>query len=93
MINSKEILKYMRQASYRPMAYRELLEAFSLARQDESIFSRVLGQMEKQGLIVKTRKDKYGLPEKMNMYRGAIKLSQRGYGILLPENGVEEIFV
>lgn len=94
MINSENVLDYMRQSSYRPMAYNELVEAFEMNWEDEAAFSKIIGQLEKEGEIVKTRKEKYGLPEMMNIYRGMIKLSQRGYGILLPdEPGAPEIFV
>lgn len=94
MINSETILAYMRQESYRPLSYKDLLEALQLTAEDEVRFSELIGKMEKAGEIVRTRRDKYGLPEMMNIYRGIIKLSQRGYGILLTEEiGAADIFV
>jgi ribonuclease R len=94
MINSETIIAYMRQESYRPMSYHDLREAFQLADEEEGRFSELLGKLEKEGEVVRTRRDKYGLPEMMNIYRGIIKLSQRGYGILLPDEiGAPEIFV
>lgn len=94
MLKSEDILEYMRQASYRPLAYSELVEVLELDWEDEASFSKAIGQLEKEGEIVRTRKDKYGLPEMMNIYRGIIKLSQRGYGILLPDDSeAGEIFV
>lgn len=62
--------------------------------EEETKFSKELGQLEKQGEIVKTRKNKYGLPEKMNLIKGIVNISQRGYGILKPDDAKEaEIFV
>jgi ribonuclease R len=84
----------MRQESYRPMGYPELMAAFELGGQGEAQFAKVIGRLEKEGEIVRTRKDKYGLPERMNIYRGVIKLSQRGYGILLTDQeDMDDIFV
>ncbi len=94
MIKSEEILDYMRQESYRPMAYHELMAAFDLDANDQVQFAKVIGRLQKEGEILKTRKDKYGLPEMMNTYRGTIRLSQRGYGILIPDRpGMEDIFI
>ncbi len=94
MINSETILAYMRQESYRPLSYKDLLEALHLTVENETRFSELMGKLEKEGEIVRTRRDKYGMPEMMNIYRGIIKLSQRGYGILLPDEiGVQDIFV
>ena len=94
MIQSEEILAYMRQESYRPLAYAELMAVLDLDEKDQAQFAIIMGRLQKEGEILKTRKDKYGLPEKMNTYRGIIKLSQRGYGILLPdEPDMEDIFV
>lgn len=76
------------------MAYMELVEAMELDWEEELKFRKALGQLEKEGEIVRTRKDKYGLPEMMNLSRGIIKLSQRGYGILIPDNPNDpELFV
>ncbi len=94
MIKSEDILDYMRQESYRPLSYSELMAVFKLDVEDQVRFAKVIGQLEKEGEILKTRKDKYGLPEKMNTCRGIIKLSQRGYGIMLPDQpDSEEIFI
>ncbi len=94
MINSEEVLDYMRQESYRPMGYPELIAVFKSGGKDEAQFAKIIGQLEKQGEIIRTRKDKYGLPERMNIYRGVIRLSQRGYGILLTDQAdMDDIFV
>lgn len=84
----------MRRESYRPLGYSELMASFGLDGEGEAQFPKIIGQLEREGEVVKTRKDKYGLPEKMNIYRGVIKLSQRGYGILLSEQAdTDDIFV
>lgn len=94
MIKSEEILEYMRQESYRPLGYTELMAVFDLDAHDQARFAKLIGQLEKEGEILKTRKDRYGLPEKMNTCRGIIKLSQRGYGIMLPDQAdCGEIFI
>ncbi len=94
MLTGEDILDYMRQESYRPLSYHELEATFNIPEQDQVQFSKLMGRLQKDGEILKTRKDKYGIPEKMNSYRGVIKLSQRGYGIFTPEDAdIQEIFI
>lgn len=94
MINREHLLAHMRQESYRPLSYKELLDVFEIPEEEEHRFSRVLGRLEKDGEIVRTRKNKLGLPEMMNLAKGVIRLSQRGYGILVPDDSTQpEVFV
>ncbi|HNX29425.1 MAG TPA: ribonuclease R [Syntrophomonadaceae bacterium] len=89
------MLGFMRRESYRPLSYGELIQALEVESGEAEIrFSKELGRLEKQGEIVKTRKNKYGLPEMMNLVKGVINISQRGYGILKPDDvNATEIFV
>ena len=94
MINNDGILEHMRQESYRPLSYAELTAVLGISEEEENKFNKVLGRLEKEGEIVKTRKNKYGLPEMMNLIKGTIRLNQRGYGILVPDDlKYPEIFV
>ncbi|MFB5066658.1 MAG: ribonuclease R [Candidatus Wallacebacter cryptica] len=87
----EEIIAYMEQKSYRPLAYQELKEVLQV--EDDSAFAALLGRMEKEGDVVRTRKNKYGLPWMMNLVRGVISISPRGFGILTPEGDGQEVFV
>ncbi len=94
MVNKNTVLEYMRQDSYHPLSYTDLMEVFEIQAEEEGKFARVLGTLEKQGDIVKTRKKKYGLPDQMNLAKGVINLSQRGYGfIILDQPDSPDIFV
>ena len=74
----------MKQDSYRPLHYQELLTALEV--EDETEFASLLGRMEKDGDIVVTRKHKYGVPEKMNLVRGALQVNAKGFAFLLPDD-------
>ncbi len=95
MITKENILNYMRQTTYKPLSYDELSEELGLQEEKQYLnLSKTLGKMEKEGDIIRTRKNKYGLPELMNLVKGIIRVNQRGYGILLPDElGKGEIFV
>lgn len=94
MLTREEILTHMQKESYRPLSYQDLIDTFQVGEKDQVQFAKIMGRLQKDGEILKTRKDRYGLPEKMNTYRGVIKLSQRGHGVFTAEDSdMGEVFV
>ncbi|NLW45473.1 MAG: ribonuclease R [Syntrophomonadaceae bacterium] len=92
VLNRESILNYMKQDSYRPLTYQELLSALEV--EDESEFAALLGRMEKDGDIVVTRKHKYGVPEMMNLVRGSLQVNAKGFAFLLPDDPSQpEVFI
>lgn len=84
ILTRENVLNYMKQASYRPLNYQELVSALKV--EDEAEFAQLLGRMEKDGDIVVTRKHKYGVPEMMNLVRGALQVNAKGFAFLLPDD-------
>jgi len=82
----QEILEFMRSRTYRPMTFEELVQEFGLARKDREPFAQLLAELEKDGAIVKTRKDRYGIPERMNLVLGVLQGHRKGFAFLLPED-------
>ncbi len=94
MLTREEILTHMQKDSYRPLSYQDLIDTFRVGEKDQVHFAKIIGRLQKDGEILKTRKDRYGLPEKMNTYRGVIKLSQRGHGVFTAEDSdMGEVFI
>ena len=95
MVNKYSVLDIMRQTTYKPLSFHELGFELGLKNEKDMLnLSRILGKLEKEGDIVKTRKNKYGLPEMMNLRKGIIRVHQRGYGVLVPdEPGQSEVFI
>ncbi|GEA17860.1 ribonuclease R [Moorella sp. E306M] len=81
-MDKEELLSLMRTRSYRPMTAAELMAA--LGAKDEEAFRELLHSLEQEGYIVRTRKDKYGLPEKMGLVSGLLQASTKGYAFVVP---------
>ena len=62
------VLSFMREEAYRPMDIQELVSVFDINPNEYKSFKKVLKAMEKEGLIVKTKKDKFGVPERLRTY-------------------------
>jgi len=91
-MTANQLLAYMREAAYKPMNVDELISALEVTEIRE--FIALLKEMEDQGLIIFTRNNRYGLPEKMNLFAGRFQAHQKGFGFLIPDlEGQSDIFV
>ncbi|KKK39410.1 ribonuclease R [Mesobacillus campisalis] len=89
------LLHYMKDEAYKPLTIQELEEAFGI--EDSATFKefvKALVVMEERGLVVRTRSNRYGLPEKMNLVRGKLTGHAKGFAFVIPEEpGMDDIFI
>lgn len=92
---TEQILTYMKDEAYKPLTVKELEEEFQIEGSENfKDFVKALVVMEEKGLIVRTRSNRYGVPEKMNLVRGSLSGNAKGFGFLLPdEPGMDDIFI
>lgn len=87
-------LAFLQHDSYRPLTLPELMAALGVPRKEESAFRALLGELEEDGLIVRTRYERYGLPERMNLMVGTFQGHERGFGFVVPvQPGQEDLFI
>ena len=68
-----KLLLFMREEAYKPLTIQELEEAFGIEGSEGfKDFVKALVMMEEKGLVIRTRSNRYGLPEKMNLVRGKL---------------------
>ncbi|MFZ4450934.1 ribonuclease R [Salibacterium aidingense] len=91
----QQLLQYMKEDAAKPMAVEEIQEAFGMSGGDETKqLMKALNEMEETGDIVRTRSNRYGVPEKMNLLKGQVQSHQRGFAFILPENKEDDdVFV
>lgn len=90
-----KLLQYMKDEAYKPLTVQELEEAFGISdSSDFKEFVKALVQMEEKGLVVRTRSNRYGLPQKMNLIRGKLTGHAKGFAFVIPdEPGMDDIFI
>lgn len=94
-MNTKEkLVEFMKEKAYKPMSKEELTRIFSINKEEERDFHGILEAMEKEGLVIKTKQNRYGIPEKMNLVVGKLQGNARGFGFVIPVNeGTADIFI
>lgn len=90
-----KLLNYMKDEAYKPLTVQEMEEAFGIEDSTQfKDFVKTLVIMEEQGLVVRTRSNRYGLPEKMNLVRGKLSGHAKGFAFVIPdEPGLDDLFI
>lgn len=87
------ILSFMREHSYKPLKYDELTIVLDVPADDRASLQKLLVEMETEGLIIKTRKERYGVPERMGLIVGKFQGNAKGFGFVLPDFGDEDLYI
>ncbi|WP_281249320.1 ribonuclease R [Fictibacillus arsenicus] len=85
-----QILQLMKE-SEKPMTVTEIEEALQLS--DAEAFKELvltLNQLEDEGSVVRTRTNRYGLPEKMSLIKGRVQGHAKGFAFLIPEDSEQK---
>ena len=87
----QRILQFMAKQAYKPMTAEELKETFQLDNpEEEEEFLRLLEHMEEEGKIVRTRAERYGVPERFNLVLGTLQGNAKGFAFVIPDRGEEQ---
>lgn len=91
----EKLLEFMQEEAYKPLTVEELEEVFAIEEaEDFKQLIKTLNHLENKGYIVRTRTNRYGIPERMNLIRGKISGHSRGFAFLLPdEQGMADVFI
>ncbi|ABR49694.1 ribonuclease R [Alkaliphilus metalliredigens QYMF] len=89
-----KIVEFMRESAYSPMLENELMESLDINKGESKDFSKLLDEMEQEGFIIKTRKKRFGVPERMGLIVGRLQGHVKGFGFIISDNPEEDdVFV
>lgn len=89
------LLSFMKEESYKPLTVQEIQESLGIEGAAEfKELVKMLVQLEQKGEIVRSRTNRYGVPERMNLVRGKFIGHAKGFGFVTPETeGMDDIFI
>ncbi len=89
MLSREHILTLMRDRVHHPAGMRELLQILKVPRDDRTTFKRHIKSLVSAGDLIQIRGQRFGLPEKMDLYVGRLQTHPAGYGFVTPERPLE----
>ena len=95
MIDKQTIVSYIETEAVRPLSEAELAEQLQLDTVEELVQLKVLlHQLEEEGILVLSRKKKYGLPSQFNLLIGVINRHPKGFGFLSVEDSdMDDVYI
>jgi ribonuclease R len=89
MLSADQILAQMRERVHHPAGTRELLQLLKIPREERATFRRHLKALVASGDLIQIRGQRFGLPEKMDLYVGRLETHPGGFGFVTPERAVD----
>lgn len=87
------ILAYLEKQG-EPMALKRIAEDLGVqGERDLESFSRRLKAMERDGQLLRNRRGRYGLLQKMDLERGRVIAHHDGFGFLVRDEGGDDLFI
>lgn len=81
-----QILELVGTETYRPADARGIAALLgAVSAKDQSDLYKALSQLEEEGKLARSRKDRYDLPERLGFVRGTLDLKRGGFGFLIVE--------
>jgi ribonuclease R len=89
MLSRDQVLVLMRERVHHPAAMRELLQVLKIPREERATFKRHITSLVASGDLIQIRGQRFGLPEKMDLYVGRLQTHPAGYGFVTPERPLD----
>jgi ribonuclease R len=89
MFSTDQILALMRERVHHPAGMRELLQVLKIPRDERTSFKRHINALVDAGDLIHIRGQRFGLPEKMDLYVGKLQAHPAGYGFVTPDRPLE----
>src|SRR6476661_3139061 len=89
MFSRDQALALMRARVHHPDGMRELLQILKVPKDDRTSFKRHVKSLVASDDLIQIRGDRFGLPEKIDLYVGRLQTHPAGYGFVTPERPLE----
>ncbi len=86
------VLQILTEAGH-PMQLPQLAEALDIRAEEMPFFERRVRAMEREGELVRNRRDAYLIPDKAALIRGRVEGHPDGFGFLIPDDGSGDVFL
>ncbi|MCL2022155.1 MAG: ribonuclease R [Betaproteobacteria bacterium] len=90
---SREYVLQKLEETGKPVALSELYILLDISERERDMFARRLLAMEREGQLLRNRRDAYILPERASLIVGRVQGHKDGFGFLIPDDGGTDLFL
>lgn len=91
------LVSFMKEPAYKPMGIEDLVSIFDIKPNEYNAFKKTLRVMEREGLIVRTKKEKYMIEEpefsREDLVIGKLQAHAKGFGFLIPDEEGQKTYL
>lgn len=93
-IASREFILELLKQNNRPLSRKNISKLLAIKGEEQTeALRRRLRAMERDGQLLRNRKNAYGVISKMNLITGRVMGHPDGYGFLIPDEGGDDLFL
>ncbi len=90
---SREFILKVMEEEGAPVSVEKLWKLLEIRKSEREILGRRLAAMERDGQILRNRKDALCIAEKLNLIPGKVQGHPDGFGFLIPDAGGDDLFL
>ena len=90
---SREFILKVMEEEGAPVSIEKLWKLLEIRKSEREILGRRLNAMERDGQILRNRKDALCIAEKLNLIPGKVQGHPDGFGFLIPDAGGDDLFL
>ncbi len=90
---SRELILQVMTDQGIPLSTEQLYILLDISDDEREIFNKRLNAMEREGQVMRNRKNQLCIAEKLHLIAGKIQGHPDGFGFLIPDNGAEDLFL
>ena len=88
-----KIMRLLEEGRQKALTPEQIIGALRINRQDRALLLGSLKRMENEGLVVKTGRGRFGLPDRLGYITGVLQGNKRGFAFLKPDAQSEDIYI
>jgi ribonuclease R len=92
-VSPSEVVDYLRSAAGRPLKAKELARGLGIATEDYIEFKHLLERLEDEGILYRVQRQRYAVPEKINLVVGRLQTIRGGAGFVVPDEPGPDLFI
>lgn len=92
-VSAERVIEFLRDEAGRPLKPVELATELEIPEGQIDDFTKLLEELEQQGLLYRNKQQRYAVPTKINLVVGTLQTIRSGAGFVVPDDGEGDLYI